>query len=126
MGRRQADTPWGAVVGSRALPRLLGALRPQPCPQVLPECTWAWTCRWSSVGADPSPPLHFMGLPCLPAYVLPVKVEMGLLIQQYEKAKVIQDDQLERLTQLCQEQGVRRGVFCFCPLLSRAEDTAGT
>lgn len=39
------------------------------------------------------------------AYVLPVKVEMGMLIQQYEKAKVIQDEQLERLTQICQEQG---------------------
>uniref|UniRef100_A0A671FAW0 Transmembrane protein 266 n=1 Tax=Rhinolophus ferrumequinum TaxID=59479 RepID=A0A671FAW0_RHIFE len=39
------------------------------------------------------------------AYVLPVKVELGILIQQYEKAKVVQDEQLERLTQLCQEQG---------------------
>lgn len=39
------------------------------------------------------------------AYVLPVKVEMGMVIQQYEKAKVIQDEQLERLTQICQEQG---------------------
>lgn len=42
----------------------------------------------------------------LPAYVLPVKVEMEMVIQQYEKAKVIQDEQLERLTQICQEQGV--------------------
>lgn len=39
------------------------------------------------------------------AYVLPVKVEMEMAIQQYEKAKVIQDEQLERLTQICQEQG---------------------
>ncbi|XP_029092630.1 transmembrane protein 266 isoform X1 [Monodon monoceros] len=39
------------------------------------------------------------------AYVLPVKVEMEMVIQQYEKAKVIQDEQLERLTQICQEQG---------------------
>ncbi|XP_074141370.1 transmembrane protein 266 isoform X2 [Sminthopsis crassicaudata] len=39
------------------------------------------------------------------AYVLPVKVELEMVIQQYEKAKVIQDEQLERLTQICQEQG---------------------
>lgn len=39
------------------------------------------------------------------AYVLPVKVQMGMVIQQYEKAKGIQDEQLERLTQICQEQG---------------------
>uniref|UniRef100_G1R9Q4 Transmembrane protein 266 n=1 Tax=Nomascus leucogenys TaxID=61853 RepID=G1R9Q4_NOMLE len=39
------------------------------------------------------------------AYVLPVKLEMEMVIQQYEKAKVIQDEQLERLTQICQEQG---------------------
>ncbi|XP_054243770.1 transmembrane protein 266 [Indicator indicator] len=39
------------------------------------------------------------------AYVLSVKVEMEMMIQQYEKAKVIQDEQLERLTQICQEQG---------------------
>ncbi|XP_036211395.1 transmembrane protein 266 isoform X2 [Myotis myotis] len=39
------------------------------------------------------------------AYVLPVKVELELVIQQYEKAKVVQDEQLERLTQICQEQG---------------------
>ncbi|KAM6149405.1 transmembrane protein 266 [Erethizon dorsatum] len=39
------------------------------------------------------------------AYVLPVKVEMEMVIQQYEKAKVLQDEQLERLTQICQEQG---------------------
>ncbi|XP_030878066.1 transmembrane protein 266-like isoform X2 [Leptonychotes weddellii] len=45
------------------------------------------------------------------AYVLPVKVEMEMVIQQYEKAKVIQDEQLERLTQICQEQGT--GVMGF-------------
>ncbi|KAM7048626.1 transmembrane protein 266 [Molossus nigricans] len=39
------------------------------------------------------------------AYILPVKVEMEMVIQQYEKAKAIQDEQLERLTQICQEQG---------------------
>ncbi|XP_058521488.1 transmembrane protein 266 [Ochotona princeps] len=39
------------------------------------------------------------------AYVLPVKVEMEMVIQQYEKAKAVQDEQLERLTQICQEQG---------------------
>lgn len=44
---------------------------------------------------------------CFPAYVLPVKLEMEMMIQQYEKAKVIQDEQLERLTQICQEQGVK-------------------
>lgn len=58
-----------------------------------------------------------MGLLCLPAYVLPVKVEMGMVIQQYEKAKVIQDEQLERLTQICQEQGVRYGSLWLRPVL---------
>ncbi|XP_029430881.1 transmembrane protein 266 isoform X1 [Rhinatrema bivittatum] len=38
------------------------------------------------------------------AYVLPVKVEMEMVIQQYEKSKGIQEEQLERLTQICQEQ----------------------
>lgn len=38
-----------------------------------------------------------------------------MVIQQYEKAKVIQDEQLERLTQICQEQGVTLGHFPFCP-----------
>ncbi|OWK51626.1 Transmembrane protein C15orf27 [Lonchura striata] len=37
--------------------------------------------------------------------IIDVKVEMEMMIQQYEKAKVIQDEQLERLTQICQEQG---------------------
>ncbi|XP_008571208.1 PREDICTED: transmembrane protein C15orf27 homolog [Galeopterus variegatus] len=50
------------------------------------------------------------------AYVLPVKVEMEMVIQQYEKAKVIQDEQLERLTQICQEQGV---THCHVHLYSR-------
>ncbi|KAM4677407.1 transmembrane protein 266 isoform 1-T2 [Discoglossus pictus] len=38
------------------------------------------------------------------AYVLPVKMEMEIVVQQYEKAKLIQEEQLDRLTQLCQEQ----------------------
>ncbi|XP_068131947.1 transmembrane protein 266 [Hyperolius riggenbachi] len=38
------------------------------------------------------------------AYVLPVKVEMDIVVQQYEKAKLIREEQLERLTQMCQEQ----------------------
>ncbi|XP_069480538.1 transmembrane protein 266 isoform X2 [Ambystoma mexicanum] len=38
------------------------------------------------------------------AYVLPVKVEMEMVIQQYEKGKALQDEHLERLTQICQEQ----------------------
>ncbi|XP_067871300.1 transmembrane protein 266 [Heterodontus francisci] len=38
------------------------------------------------------------------AYVLPVKVEMEMVIQQYEKAKQVREEQLERLTQICQEQ----------------------
>lgn len=29
-----------------------------------------------------------------------------MVTQQYEKAKAIQEEQLERLTQICQEQGV--------------------
>ena len=51
------------------------------------------------------------------AYVLPIKVEMEMVIQQYEKAKVIQDEQLERLTQICQEQGVRHSCVCICVCL---------
>ncbi|XP_059122903.1 transmembrane protein 266 [Peromyscus eremicus] len=39
------------------------------------------------------------------AYVLPVKLEVEMVTQQYEKAKAIQEEQLERLTQICQEQG---------------------
>uniref|UniRef100_A0A4W3HIC9 Transmembrane protein 266 n=1 Tax=Callorhinchus milii TaxID=7868 RepID=A0A4W3HIC9_CALMI len=38
------------------------------------------------------------------AYVLPVKVEMEMVIQQYERAKQVREEQLERLTQICQEQ----------------------
>ncbi|KAJ8417331.1 hypothetical protein AAFF_G00285580 [Aldrovandia affinis] len=38
------------------------------------------------------------------AYVLQVKVEMELEIQQYEKTKAMREDQLDRLTQICQEQ----------------------
>uniref|UniRef100_A0A8C3KQ38 Transmembrane protein 266 n=1 Tax=Calidris pygmaea TaxID=425635 RepID=A0A8C3KQ38_9CHAR len=57
-------------------------------------------CRSNSLD-QPSHPVCFL----LRAYVLPVKVEMEMMIQQYEKAKVIQDEQLERLTQICQEQG---------------------
>lgn len=41
------------------------------------------------------------------AYVLQVKVEMELEIQQYEKAKAVREEQLDRLTQICQEQAVR-------------------
>jgi hypothetical protein len=48
-----------------------------------------------------------------------VKVEMEMVIQQYEKAKVIQEEQLERLTQICQEQGVTHHHFQFCSFLSR-------
>ncbi|XP_053320534.1 transmembrane protein 266 [Spea bombifrons] len=38
------------------------------------------------------------------AYMLPVKTEMEIVVQQYEKAKLIQEEQLDRLTQMCQEQ----------------------
>ncbi|XP_026774449.1 transmembrane protein 266 isoform X1 [Pangasianodon hypophthalmus] len=38
------------------------------------------------------------------AYVLQVKVEMEMELQQYEKAKAVREEQLERLTQICQEQ----------------------
>ncbi|OCT89349.1 transmembrane protein 266 isoform X1 [Xenopus laevis] len=38
------------------------------------------------------------------AYVLPMKVEMEIMVQQYEKTKLIQEEQLEHLTQMCQEQ----------------------
>lgn len=47
------------------------------------------------------------------AYVLQVKVEMELEIQQYEKAKAVREEQLDRLTQICQEQAVNSiGVSC--------------
>ncbi|XP_023666929.1 transmembrane protein 266 [Paramormyrops kingsleyae] len=38
------------------------------------------------------------------AYVLQVKLEMDLELQQYEKTKALREEQLERLTQICQEQ----------------------
>ncbi|XP_046890110.1 transmembrane protein 266 isoform X2 [Hypomesus transpacificus] len=38
------------------------------------------------------------------AYVLQVKMEMDLEIQQYEKSKAVREEHLERLTQICQEQ----------------------
>ncbi|KAK5935035.1 hypothetical protein CgunFtcFv8_020433 [Champsocephalus gunnari] len=38
------------------------------------------------------------------AYVLQVKVEMECEIQQCEKTKAVREEQLERLTQICQEQ----------------------
>nr|XP_061820385.1 transmembrane protein 266-like [Nerophis lumbriciformis] len=38
------------------------------------------------------------------AYVLQVKVEMELEIQHCEKTKAVREEQLERLTQICQEQ----------------------
>uniref|UniRef100_A0A3Q3VVZ4 Transmembrane protein 266 n=1 Tax=Mola mola TaxID=94237 RepID=A0A3Q3VVZ4_MOLML len=38
------------------------------------------------------------------AYVLQVKVELELEIQQCEKTKVVREEQLERLNQICQEQ----------------------
>ncbi len=38
--------------------------------------------------------------------MLQVKVEMELEIQQYEKAKAVREEQLDRLTQICQEQAV--------------------
>ncbi|CAK6963946.1 transmembrane protein 266-like%2C partial [Scomber scombrus] len=38
------------------------------------------------------------------AYVLQIKVEMELEIQQCEKTKAVREEQLERLTQICQEQ----------------------
>lgn len=48
-----------------------------------------------------------------------------MVIQQYEKAKAIQDEQLERLTQICQEQGVMQGHSQFCPGPSQAENARG-
>lgn len=70
--------------------------------------------------ASPATAELLTGLPSTLAYVLPVKVEMEMVIQQYEKAKAVQDEQLERLTQICQEQGVRHHHLSFCPLLSTA------
>lgn len=49
-----------------------------------------------------------------------------MVIQQYEKAKVIQDEQLERLTQICQEQGVSNcSHIRFCLLLFGSAQGSG-
>lgn len=69
--------------------------------QLLAEC---WVCL-SPAQAQPLA-RSSQGSLCLPAYVLPVKLEVEMVTQQYEKAKAIQEEQLERLTQICQEQGV--------------------
>ncbi|KAM8860398.1 transmembrane protein 266 isoform 2-T2 [Synchiropus picturatus] len=68
----------------------------------------------STVANGPSSPWDAIGLiitlriwrvkRIIDAYVLQVKVEMDLEIQQYEKAKAVRDEQLDRLTQICQEQ----------------------
>ncbi|XP_061679304.1 transmembrane protein 266 [Syngnathoides biaculeatus] len=68
----------------------------------------------STVANGPSSPWDAIGLiitlriwrvkRVIDAYVLQVKVEMELEIQQYEKTKVVREDQLDRLTQICQEQ----------------------
>lgn len=47
------------------------------------------------------------------AYVLQVKVEMELEIQQCEKTKAVREEQLERLTQICQEQAVSTKTLCI-------------
>lgn len=47
------------------------------------------------------------------AFVLQVKVEMELEIQQCEKTKAVREEQLERLTQICQEQAVRTKHISF-------------
>lgn len=76
--------------------------------------------------AVPRPGLH--GPSCLAADDLPVYVEMETATQQHEKAKVIRGERLERLTQICQQQGVRRGdsgPVHVCPLPSGAEETGG-
>ncbi|XP_061826372.1 transmembrane protein 266 [Nerophis lumbriciformis] len=68
----------------------------------------------STVANGPSSPWDAIGLiitlriwrvkRVIDAYVLQVKVEMELEIQQYEKAKALREEQLDRLTQICQEQ----------------------
>ncbi|KAF0043390.1 hypothetical protein F2P81_004727 [Scophthalmus maximus] len=50
------------------------------------------------------------------AYVLQVKVEMELEIQQCEKTKAVREEQLERLTQICQEQA--RAIQLYRTLIS--------
>lgn len=68
----------------------------------------------STVANGPSSPWDAIGLivtlriwrvkRIIDAYVLQVKVELELEIQQFEKAKAIREEQLERLTHICQEQ----------------------
>ncbi|XP_077598091.1 transmembrane protein 266 [Stigmatopora nigra] len=68
----------------------------------------------STVANGPSSPWDAIGLiitlriwrvkRVIDAYVLQVKVEMEMEIQQYEKAKAVREEQLDRLTQICQEQ----------------------
>ncbi|XP_029009155.1 transmembrane protein 266 [Betta splendens] len=68
----------------------------------------------STVANGPSSPWDAIGLivtlriwrvkRIIDAYVLQVKVEMEMEIQQCEKAKAVRDEQLDRLTQICQEQ----------------------
>uniref|UniRef100_A0A674EM11 Transmembrane protein 266 n=1 Tax=Salmo trutta TaxID=8032 RepID=A0A674EM11_SALTR len=68
----------------------------------------------STVANGPSSPWDAIGLiitlriwrikRIIDAYVLQVKVEMEMEMQQYEKAKAVREEQLERLTQICQEQ----------------------
>ncbi|XP_017261425.1 transmembrane protein 266 isoform X1 [Kryptolebias marmoratus] len=68
----------------------------------------------STVANGPSSPWDAIGLiitlriwrvkRIIDAYVLQVKVEMELEIQQYEKAKAVREEHLDRLTQICQEQ----------------------
>ncbi|XP_029697714.1 transmembrane protein 266 [Takifugu rubripes] len=68
----------------------------------------------STVANGPSSPWDAIGLiitlriwrvkRIIDAYVLQVRVEMELEIQQYEKAKLVREEQLDRLTQICQEQ----------------------
>uniref|UniRef100_A0A4W5NRV8 Transmembrane protein 266 n=1 Tax=Hucho hucho TaxID=62062 RepID=A0A4W5NRV8_9TELE len=68
----------------------------------------------STVANGPSSPWDAIGLiitlriwrvkRIIDAYVLQVKAEMEMENQQYEKAKAVREEQLERLTQICQEQ----------------------
>ncbi|KAL6106757.1 tmem266 [Pungitius sinensis] len=68
----------------------------------------------STVANGPSSPWDAIGLiitlriwrvkRIIDAYVLQVKVEMEMEIQQSEKAKAMREEQLDRLTQICQEQ----------------------
>lgn len=49
--------------------------------------------------------------------MLQVKVEMEMEIQQYEKAKAVREEQLDRLTQICQEQAVCPPISLTSPYL---------